>query len=67
KGLYERSLEICREAIKIKPDRADIHFVLGSTYLKLDKKEEASVEYGILKELDKKLAGKLLKEINRKK
>ncbi len=58
-GMYREAIEAYKQAIRIKPDDANAHHNLGVTYLILNDRGSALVQYKILKDLDTELANKL--------
>jgi hypothetical protein len=51
------------EAVRLKPDFAMAHQVLGLAYLSVDERDKAQEQYNILKSLDQKKAAYLLGKI----
>ncbi len=62
-GMYKEAIEAYKQAIRIKPDLAEAHFGLGSTYLLFKDKSSALEEYKILKTLNPEMANKLFNYI----
>jgi tetratricopeptide (TPR) repeat protein len=60
---YDKALDAYKRALELKPDYADAHEYLGRTYLAMGNKDAAMREHEILKRLDAKMAGELLKAI----
>ena len=60
---YDKALEAYKQAITLKPDYANPHEYLARTYVALGDKDAAMREYEIVKRLDAKMAGDLLKAI----
>ena len=56
---FTEAVEEYKQAIRIKPDDAGTHYVMGLTYLLLGDRGGALDEYKILKDLDRDLANKL--------
>ena len=63
--IWDTTIEALKEAIRIKPDCIEAHYLLGSAYVKKGNKDDALKEYEILNDSGKILAGKLLKLINK--
>jgi len=59
-GDHETALRACRQALALKPDYGEALKELGEAYLGLDRIADAQETYGQLRDLDKKLAKKLL-------
>jgi tetratricopeptide (TPR) repeat protein len=62
-GRYNEAIESYKQAIRIKPDYAEAHLILGLAYIITGDKGSALDEYKILKEIDKELANKLFNAI----
>ena len=62
--MYQEAVIFFKQAIRIKPDCAGAHYMLGATQLILNEKDAASEEYRILKDINTQLANKLLEKIN---
>ena len=62
---FNEGIEQLKEAIRIQPDFASAHKFMGMAYLALDKREEASKVYDVLKLLDHEMANFLLSCIQR--
>jgi len=58
-GRYTEAVEAYKQAIRLKPDLAMVHYNLGVAYLHVGDKSSAFEVYKILKELDKDLSNKL--------
>jgi tetratricopeptide (TPR) repeat protein len=58
-GRYLATIESYKQAIRIRPDLAEVHNNLGNNYLMTGDKGSALEEYKILKTLDAELANKL--------
>lgn len=52
-------------ALQLKPDFAEVRFLLGLTYLALDNRDRAREEYEALRGLDRALADRLLASIDK--
>jgi len=63
-GRYNEALDAFKEAAKMSPGIAQIHFYLGMTYVLKGDRQSATKEYEILKEKDPTMAEQLLKRIN---
>ena len=59
-GDHETALLACRQALALKPDYGEALRELGEAYLGLERIADAQETYGQLREVDKKLAKKLL-------
>ena len=57
--MYKEAIESFKQAIKINPDDARAHFLLGATCLILNDKGSALEQYKILKKLDTEMANVL--------
>lgn len=66
-SMYKEAIEAYRQAIRIKPDYADAYYRLGFSYLYSGQKSKALEEYNKLKNIDSKLAKKLLEQIHKNK
>jgi Flp pilus assembly protein TadD len=64
-GRFAEAIQAFKQAIKISPDNAALHFTLGSVYLEAGDKDSAAKEYEILKTLDAEKANELLSLINK--
>jgi TonB family protein len=62
---YDEALDQFKEAAKMSPGVAQIHFYLGRTYLLKGDRESATNEYEILKGKDVTMAEQLLRLINK--
>jgi nitrous oxidase accessory protein NosD len=62
---YPKAIPFLRTAIKLDPDNPEAYYCLGQAYLGMGDKKAALEEYGILKDLDAKMAQDLLKEIEK--
>src|SRR5215813_10782780 len=60
---FDKSIGYLRSAIRLKPDYAEAYYGLGQAYAKLGKPDLANEQLKKLNTLDRKLAGKLEKEI----
>jgi Tfp pilus assembly protein PilF len=60
---FDKALDAYKHAIDLKPDFAYPHEYAARTYLAMGNTEAAMREYEILKRLDGKMAGELLKAI----
>jgi Flp pilus assembly protein TadD len=60
---YQKAVTFYQQAIRLKPNNADAHSGLGSTYVELGRKQEALQVYRKLLALDKKKAQELNGEI----
>jgi tetratricopeptide (TPR) repeat protein len=60
---FDKALDAYKQAINLKPDFAYPHEYSARTYLAMGNKDAAMREYEILKRLDGKMAGELLKAI----
>jgi len=58
-GRYEEVVESYKQAIEIDADRAQAHYRLAKTYLKMGDKDLALEEYEILKTLNEELANEI--------
>jgi hypothetical protein len=58
-GMHREAVEALKQAIRIKPDYAEIHYNLGTAYLMLNDRGLALEQYKILKDLDTEKANKL--------
>lgn len=58
-GMYKEEIEAYKQAIRIKPDYADAHYILGLLYLLLGYRSSALDQYRILKDLDSHHANEL--------
>jgi tetratricopeptide (TPR) repeat protein len=66
-GAYQQAVAFYQKAIRLKPNSADAHFGLGSTYAKMGRKQEALQVHRTLQRMDRKQAQELLAEINKMK
>jgi len=55
-----------QKAVEIKPKFSEAHFNLGVVFVAIGKKDEAVEQYGVLKDLDKKLAVRLKEMIDKR-
>jgi len=62
-GLHREAIEAYKQAIRIKPDYAEAHVILGVIYLSLGDRSSALGEYKILKDIDTEQANKLFNMI----
>lgn len=60
---FDKALDAYKQAISLKPDFAYPHEYMARTYLAMGNQDAAMREYEILKRLDGKMAGELLKAI----
>lgn len=60
---FDKALDAYKQAISLKPDFAYPHEYAARTYLAMGNKDGAMREYEILKRLDGKMAGEVLKAI----
>ena len=60
---FDKALDAYKQAIDLKPDFAYPHEYMARTYLAMGNQDAAMREYEILKRLDGKMAGELLKAI----
>jgi hypothetical protein len=59
-GDYSKALDTFKQSVKVNPKDSETHFNLGVTFVIAGDKNGAIEEYIILKELDRKIAEKLL-------
>ena len=62
-GSFEKAVEYLRKASQLDPNLARAHYLLGSAYLKGNKKDLAIDQYEVLKKLDENYAKRLFDEI----
>src|SRR5215813_856152 len=61
---FDKSIGYLKSAIRLKPDYGEAYYGLGQAYAKLGKTDLANEQLKKLNTLDRKLAGKLEKEIS---
>lgn len=62
---WTESVKAYQLALTLKPKDAFAHYFLGEAYLKINEKEQAKVQYNILKGIDADLANRLLQLITK--
>ena len=62
-GMYKEAIESCKQAIRIDPDYAQAHLVVGGSYAFLNDVDSALEHYKILKDLNPELANNLFNYI----
>ena len=65
-GEFERSIEACREAVRMDPAQPKAHYLLGIGYGMLGNRDAAHKEYRVLESLDRSLAEELSRQWNLK-
>jgi len=63
-GRHEEAIDAFNQAVKVNPDDAEAHYLLGLSYLSLKNTAAATAEYEILKDLDTDLAERLFDRIH---
>ena len=63
-GRNDDALEVCRKAVEVKPEYAQAHYALALIYLKLGDQASALEEWGVLKNLDRRLADEVMHYIS---
>jgi tetratricopeptide (TPR) repeat protein len=64
-GSFSEAIEAYKKAARLSPDMAEAYYNLGMTYLETGDRASAIAQLRTLQQLDRKLYGKLLSEIQR--